>query len=314
MPRPHPDPLVLFSLHPYHQNELAKSAIAHPSNVKLASTDHSGSPVLAVGFHGRGKSSTALATLGRGPEVDIYLEGPNISKLQCSFEIDVESGVIMFFDRSDSCTSQISGQNSKPFEQGRIRKVLVQDGFNTVIALGEGCSLYKFEMRWHQDPIKTAKMIKRYCAFPSDRVINSRTAESVLTTPTFSPFQQKTPPHTNEQQQFKIRYLPSFPELGSGQFGKVYRAVNVDTGKVMAVKILVQSTMASKQVEWRRSESNALEREVENLSRIGHVRSTHSPSPHALAPSNDNIFASQISSITSARRAGSNHKSKYSWG
>ena len=71
MPRPHPNPLVLFSLHPYNQNELAKSAIAHPSNVNLASTDHNGSPVLAVGFHGRGESFATLATLGRGPEVDI---------------------------------------------------------------------------------------------------------------------------------------------------------------------------------------------------------------------------------------------------
>ena len=151
----------------------------------------------------------------------------------------------MFFDRSHSCTYQVSGQNSKPFQQGRIRKVFVQDGLNTVIALGEGYGLYKFEMKWHQDPIETAEMIKRYSALPRNRVMNPRMAESVPTTPTFSPFQRNTLPHANEQQQFKIRYLASSPELGSGQYGKVYGAVNVDTGKVMAVKILVHTAYDS---------------------------------------------------------------------
>jgi len=41
--------------------------------------------------------------------------------------------------------------------------------------------------------------------------------------------------------------------LGSGQFGKVYKAVDVDSGKLMAVKILKQPGRATQkqQEEWR---------------------------------------------------------------
>lgn len=271
MPRPHPNPLVLFSLHPYNQNTLAKSAIAHSKNVNFASTDHNGLPVLSVGFYIFRKSSTALATLGHGPEVDIYLEEPIISRLQCSFEIDSDNGVIMFFDRSHGCTSQVSGTKSEPFEQGRIRKVLVQDGFNTVIALGEGSGLYEFELEWHQDPIETAKLIELHSAVPGGRVMNPRVADTVPPTPNFSQFQLQKRSQNNEQQPFKIRFVKSSPELGSGSFGRVYRAVDVDTGKVMAVKILIKPTIASNQEEWGKSESNALKREVDYLSQIQHV-------------------------------------------
>jgi serine/threonine protein kinase len=38
-------------------------------------------------------------------------------------------------------------------------------------------------------------------------------------------------------------------KLGSGQFGTVYKAIDVDSGKFMAVKILKQPTRASKQEE-----------------------------------------------------------------
>jgi serine/threonine protein kinase len=44
-----------------------------------------------------------------------------------------------------------------------------------------------------------------------------------------------------------MRYVPVGPKLGSGQFGTVYKAIDVDSGKFMAVKILERPTRASKQ-------------------------------------------------------------------
>ncbi|KAL5370727.1 hypothetical protein PMIN02_013079, partial [Paraphaeosphaeria minitans] len=51
------------------------------------------------------------------------------------------------------------------------------------------------------------------------------------------------------------------PQLGAGSFGVVYRAVDVDSGKLIAVKIV-------KQVD---SQALQLKREVELLSQLDHV-------------------------------------------
>ncbi|KAH6980500.1 kinase-like domain-containing protein [Ilyonectria destructans] len=60
-------------------------------------------------------------------------------------------------------------------------------------------------------------------------------------------------------------------QLRSGQFGVVQKAVDADTGKIMAVKILKRPTGASE----RKMLSNALKREVETLSRLSHSSQYH---------------------------------------
>ena len=256
MPRP-PHPLALFSLVPIPGNERAERAVSHPDNIRHVSTSRGGGGALDVGFHIRGKSSTTLATLGRGVDADIYVEGSSISKVQCSFEIDLDTGVVMFYDRSHFCTTQVSGQNAMPFEHGRVRKVVVQEDLNTIIGMGgERRDLIQFELEWHQDPTQTAEAIKNYDTISCGRVENPRLA--------------RTASHTPGPQQLKMRYVKVGGELGSGQFGTVHKAIDVDSGKLMAVKILHRPTRASEEV-WKRALYYALKREVETLSEISHV-------------------------------------------
>lgn len=146
MSRP-PHPLAFFSLRLHRGNERAKRAVAHTDNFHHVSTLSNGVQALDVGFQIRGKSSTTLASLGRGVEADIYVEGSSIAKAQCSFEIDSDTGVIMFFDRSHGCTTQVSGENAMQFEHERIRKVLVQKDLNTIIGMdGERRDFVQFEL------------------------------------------------------------------------------------------------------------------------------------------------------------------------
>jgi hypothetical protein len=189
MPRPCPHPFALFSLVPDPpENERAKDVIAHPDNSHLVSTLPNGTLALDVGFHIRGKSSKTLATLGRGVDTDIFVEGSSIAKVQCSFEIDLDTGVVMFYDRSHGCTSQVFGENAMPFEYERVRKVLVQKGLNTIIGMGgERRNLVQFKLEWHQDPTQTAETIKDYDALPCGRVENPRLARTVDEAPTDLP-------------------------------------------------------------------------------------------------------------------------------
>ena len=117
MPRSCPHPGVLFSLRP--RSERAKRLVAHPNNAHNVSTLSDGTLALHVGFHLHGKSSTTLATLGRGVHADIFVEGSDISRVQCSFEIDLDTGVVMLYDRSFANSTQVYGEGATPFERER---------------------------------------------------------------------------------------------------------------------------------------------------------------------------------------------------
>ncbi|KAF2258233.1 kinase-like protein [Lojkania enalia] len=272
MARPCPHPLALFSLRPYHKNERAERLVAHSNNSHNVSTLSDSTLALDVGFHLHGKSSKTLVTLGRGVDTDIYLEGSGVSRVQCSFEIDLDTGVVMLYDRSFPSSTQVFGENATPFQRERDqRKVLVQKDLNAIIGMGgERRDLVQFELEWHQDPTQTAKAIKDYDALPCGRVENPRLARTVDEAQTDLPSRRETRPHTPGQRQLKMRYLTVGPKLGSGQFGTVHKAIDVDSGKLMAVKILVRPTRASEQEDWRQSLYYALKREVETLSEISH--------------------------------------------
>jgi hypothetical protein len=99
MPRP-PYHLALFSLVANPENKRAERVISYPDNIRHVSTLSNSVKALDVGFHIRGKSSTTFATLRRGVKADIYVKGSSIAKIQCSFEIDLDTSVVMLYNRS----------------------------------------------------------------------------------------------------------------------------------------------------------------------------------------------------------------------
>ncbi|KAI9768629.1 MAG: hypothetical protein M1840_004826 [Geoglossum simile] len=266
-----PHPLALFSLCP--RNERAERVVSHPNNSHHRVSILDGGRLtyaIGIGFHTRGKSSTTLATLGRGVDVDIFVEGNSVSKLQCSFEINPGTGVVMLYDRSHCCTTRVSGENVMPFEYGRVRRVLVQRGLNTVIGMGgERCDLVQFELVWYRDHGQTAETIKSVEALSYHQVENPRLTQTMDVAATELSSRRETRPHTPGNLQLKMRYVMR-ERLGSGQFGIVYKAIDVDSGKFMAVKIIRRPTEALEQEQWKASLYFALKREVETLSRIYH--------------------------------------------
>jgi hypothetical protein len=179
----------------------------------------------------------------------------------------------MLYDRSNGQTTQVSGEIATPFERGRPRRVIVQKKLNTIIGMGgAGCDLVQFKLEWHQDPTQVVKKIKNGEVLPYGREENPRLARIVNEAPTELPSPRNTRPHTRGQRQLKMRYV-KVHQLGSGQFGNVHKAIDVDSGKFMAVKIIERPVNASEKEheEWRTSLYYALIREVETLSKISHV-------------------------------------------
>ncbi|ESZ94490.1 calcium/calmodulin-dependent protein kinase [Sclerotinia borealis F-4128] len=256
MARPCPHPLALFSLYPYKGNVRAERIISHPDNSHTLSTLSNGKLALDIDFHLHRKSNKTLATLGRGDNVDIYVEGAYISQRQCSFELDSDTGVVMLYDRSSTRSIQVFGRTA-------------EDELNTIVGMGgERRDLVQFELIWHQSPEGTVKTINHYSSMPCGQVENPRLARTVDYAPTEFPSRYETRTHTPGQ--LKMRYVIVGTRLGSGQFGTVYKAINVDSGKFMAVKIIERPTRDPTKEDRIRSFNHALKLEVEILSAISH--------------------------------------------
>jgi serine/threonine protein kinase len=104
-----------------------------------------------------------------------------------------------------------------------------------------------------------------------------------------------------------MRYVTVGDRLGSKTYRTVYKAIDVDLGKFMAVKILKRPTRALKQEDWRISLHYALKREVETLSKISHI----SKSSSASCTHKTNIVASHTLLIILHHKAGTNQRWKY---
>jgi hypothetical protein len=179
----------------------------------------------------------------------------------------------MLYDRSFAQSTQVHSRNAIPFEYGRVRKVLVQEDLNTLIGMGgERRDPVQFELKWHRNPRKTAETIKNYKNFARVQIENPRLSRTVDEASIDLPSRRETRPHIPGQRQLKMRYIKATPNaLGSGQFGEVYKVIDVDSGKFMAVKTLKRK---SKQEDWRTSLYRALKREVETIFTISHVSRT----------------------------------------
>ncbi|KAI0805623.1 kinase-like domain-containing protein [Xylaria sp. FL0064] len=275
MPRPQPHPLALFSLVPL--NPRAQEVVADPGNAHLASRLTDDTLVLDIG-HVRSVSpldtATTLATLGR--DADILVSGSTISKIQCSFEIDPTANVVMFYDRSHNQSSQVFEKNAMQFGYGRLRKVVVNNDTNTKIGIGgQKRNLVIFELRWHYDPIPAMQMVQNRLHHALEvhpriaRTINeineiyeSDETDGISAEDPTQPTQMVTRPHTGGPKSSQIRYRPVGEPLGEGAFGKVERVVDVETGKLMALKLVKRPS--------RENEKTALKHEVEVLSKLSH--------------------------------------------
>ncbi|WEW61729.1 hypothetical protein PRK78_007223 [Emydomyces testavorans] len=260
-------PLALFSLRPL--NDAAVAVLAHPANIHLVSILRNGQTVLDIGFNTRSKYPRALATLGSG-DADILVKGPGIAPVQCSFEIKWSTGVIMLRDSSIDHSTQVFGPDAMPFQNGRPRRVLVIKGLNSMLGMGsERHGAVRFELIWHDDAEQT--MAKTRALRPKDKsqLNHNRLAGVSNNASSPHPLGGALASRLGRRAQ-KIRHF-KLKSIGSGAFGEVFKAIDVDTGRLMAVKrFKSQHTRTFAERQRRDQEYKLLQREVQALERIRH--------------------------------------------
>ncbi|OCK99672.1 kinase-like protein [Cenococcum geophilum 1.58] len=267
MPRPNPHPSTLFSLIPV--NNQAQAVLTHPNNSHLVSLipnlPESEYPKgvqcgLNIGFHIGSKSRYTLATLGRNG-ADITVEGPNISRIHCAFEIHKDSCLVMLYDRSITKSTQPYGANAIPFELERNpRRIVVTETVNQAFGFGGiTCDLVQFRIHWHHDPNQLN--IQERLSHREDHPCFARTLDETPIVPPSGPVTENTP----RNQEPKIRYMRGI-RLGGGSYGQVWRITNVDSGEILAVKRVKLPEQGLQS-----SAYTMLKREVEALARVSHA-------------------------------------------
>ncbi|CAG9983576.1 unnamed protein product [Clonostachys byssicola] len=236
MARDRPHPHARFSLVPH--SERAKATLRHPANAHRLSNisdDPHSIPTYAldVGFHIGSESRYTLATIGRSG--DIVVEGADISRIQCSFEVpELNQDEVMLQDRSSLHNTQFHGETAVSFEPGRIpRRVVIDPSINLLLGFGgAGCDSYLFRIVWHD---RLEVNVPKLISFRED---NPRLARTVVDEDptTMTPSDRATRLHIPASENLQpIRYSTR-RKLGRGAFGEVYSVINIDTGKLLAVK------------------------------------------------------------------------------
>jgi hypothetical protein len=248
MPRPNPHPQTLFHLVPAKRSKPANDSLLDSHNelyVSNCNTERNRDG-LEIGYHVPERPRPqVIVEVGR--DADLILQGSSISRIHFAFELHPESGEIMFCDRSRYQNTEIDPLGFRT--DGGLRQVVLQVGTKYDIrAGGENADEYIFHIEWsNNDVLAEARREDQMAAarMPNPRLIR--------TTP-------GTPVHGG------VKRVEDRGYLGEGTFGAVRKAIDIDSGRLVAVKKIPLPPKGN----FRR---DMVRREVEVLSSCSHVRS-----------------------------------------
>lgn len=117
--------LALFSFVSDLENKQAEYIVSYLDNSYYISILSDSILVLDIGFYIYRKLSKTLVILEQSINIDIYIKSYNIAKIQYSFEIDLDTGIVIFCNRLFAKSNQVFGKNTILFEYKYICQVLV---------------------------------------------------------------------------------------------------------------------------------------------------------------------------------------------
>ncbi|EEP78452.1 predicted protein [Uncinocarpus reesii 1704] len=171
----------------------------------------------------------------------------------------------MLRDSSIDHSTHVFGKDAVRYQHGRERRIVVAHGLNTMFGIGSGrAGTVQFVLLWHGDAEETmAKVMARKREKASkygDRYRFPSPDGKLM----FSSVRR------SEGQARTIRFVKT-KNLGSGQFGEVFKALDVDTGKLMAVKQLKTGKVATEAERLKKLQQyQLLEREMHAIRQARH--------------------------------------------
>ncbi|OAL34118.1 hypothetical protein AYO20_06573 [Fonsecaea nubica] len=235
-PRQSPHPETILWLVPAKDSPKTQEMLLHPDNKKFVSLCNTKPDVygLEIGHHVPSRPRP-LVIAEVGKNADLVMPGSSISQVHFSFEIHPESHQIMFWDRSRLHTTKIGPD---PFrEDGNFRKIVLDTTKSdyTISAGGEKLDQFVFHVEWDtSDKDMMVQEQENKSQMVDARICNSRWAPTVEDAPMDLTSWYNTRLHTPAIG--AVQRAIMVKELGRGAFGDVHRAVDTDSGCLIAAK------------------------------------------------------------------------------
>lgn len=271
-------PGTLFHLVPV--NDVARESLGHPDNQRFVSLSADGDLGLEVGFHVSSVPGRVIARLGR--DGDLILQQRNVSAVHVAFELHPDTLVVLLSVRAKRMSSVIvrpkviTGQEEEKIEEETIEG-------DCVLSYGKKYDIdivrYSFSLIWRQrepEPLRALAVQDYQRALQQQVNVRSRNLPTESDSEVYT--WHNTRIHTARR--ILCREADGVPRvlIGQGQFGAVYRAVDLESGHAFAVKVIKLDQYPD--IEQARAVAH---REVKALQRLNHVyhMSFSSPAPGA---------------------------------
>ena len=235
-----------------------------------------------------GRRRHILATIGRAG-CDITIEGAATSQFQCEFEV-FPSGTIILRDRSSKNSTEVTGENSVPFRLGGTREVVVSPYMNTEFGMGfcgdvvpgpSGRTRDGYEVTfklvwWFFTPEDVKRVIEVFYSNGTEDSSTARTKSNSLAPPEDpSRATRINTPRILNMDIIRIEQS-TLLRLGHGSYGSVFKATDIDSGKVYALKrIQIKSkgfeSIQARREQWEKTLHSA-KREASIQFKLHHVR------------------------------------------
>lgn len=300
---------TIFHLVPHEESPKAQQMLHSVDNQRFVSlckqatrfgeTEKYG---LEIGYH-VSESRRARVIVEVGKNGDLVMPGSSISQVHFSFEIHPESDQIMFVDRSRLNSTKIEPDGFRG--GGNFRQVVLKLETQYLIrAGGEKMDQYVFHLIAFKGKDGLAQQLQSEFQAIEAWGPDPRLARTVEDTPTDLSTWYNTRLHTPAIG--AVQRTVDIERLGGGAFGEVFKAVDCDSGRTIAVK----------KVKLPRNESGAIDQqamtrlqwEVKILSTMSHVCSV----TYYLWMDSDNIYR-KTSSNTLVLRVWAPVPSIFTW-
>ncbi|KAK4032850.1 kinase-like domain-containing protein [Parachaetomium inaequale] len=244
---------TLFHLVP--ANDAARDALLHPDNARFVSTSATEVQGLEVGFHvpsmPRGRVITRL-----GRDADLVLRGRSVSAVHVAFEIHPETLVVLLSVRSKYASQRQTIKGDCVVVYGTKYTISIAS-FNFLLTWRDGGTvdtLRQLAAEGYQNSLQLLRTIR-------SRDLPTEFDDSELHS------WHNTRLHTARRVLFReAEGAPRLP-IGQGQFGDVYRAVDLESGHPFAVKVIKLEAYGAAEVEQARAH---LHREIKALQYLNH--------------------------------------------
>ncbi|RMD39837.1 hypothetical protein DV735_g5289, partial [Chaetothyriales sp. CBS 134920] len=225
---------TLFHLEPL--DATTRAILDHTDNTPFVSLSSEGRLALEIGYHvsSKPRGGRVIARLGR--DADLILPAKTIAQVHLAFEVHPISHAILLCVRAENTQSvKVEPGGFRP--GGHLRQVVLDPGINNYeITVGENVRPFHFAVRWRLDISSTAYAVDNGFQAAQARAVNPRWFK----TEDDSDYDIRSWYTTRLQSGViaSVRHAQLGQKLGVGSYGSVHRGIDLDSGHLIAVKVV----------------------------------------------------------------------------